>query len=419
MKRPIKILWGLILGIVFGILCHHFFKGSAWLDVLNKSIAEPMGQIFLRLIFMIVVPLVFSSLILGVFEMGDFKSLGRVGLKTLIYTLFSSTTSVLIGIFLVQVFKPGVGLNQELVQNLFSKTEQSTKVIEQARSAKSFIDILISLVPKNPLGAAVSALDGEMVSLMIFALIFGAGLTLVRAGKNSDPLVGLLTSVRDVSMKIVDFAMALAPFGVFGLMFSLTSKVGPSLLWNLSQYVLVVFLGLLIQQFIVYGALLKFYVGENPFRFFYRIREVIITAFSTASSNATLPTSLRVAENELGIDRKISSFVLTIGSTANQNGTALFEGVTILFLAQVFSVDLSFTQQITVLIMSVIAGVGTAGVPGGSIPLIVIVLQSVGVPPEGIGLILGVDRFLDMCRTVLNVTGDIVATSVINHSESA
>jgi DAACS family dicarboxylate/amino acid:cation (Na+ or H+) symporter len=256
-----------------------------------------------------------------------------------------------------------------------------------------------------------------MIALMVFALIFGVALVRCRGDSPNDPFVKVFETLRDASMEIVDIAMGLAPYGVAALTFSLTAKFGWELLFSLGKYVGVVLAGLAIQQFVVFGALLKFYVKKSPILFLKEIKEVILTAFSTASSNATLPTAIRVAETELKLDKRIASFVLTIGSTANQNGTALFEGVTILFLAQVFGIDLSLVQQVTVLGMSVLAGVGTAGIPGGSLPLIVIVLQTVGIPAEGIGLVLGVDRFLDMCRTVLNVTGDLVAATVVDHSE--
>lgn len=414
MHRPLKILLGMVIGAAAGLFCQHFYPeaGAALLPY-----AQNIGQIFLRLIFMIVVPLIFSSLVLGIYELGDLKSLGRLGSKTLLYTLFASITSVIIGIALVSAFQPGKGIGDDVVAKLIGEKAGYTKAIEQANATKGVGDIVVSLIPKNPLASAVNALDGEMISLMVFALIFGMALVAVRAGEKGDALVKFLETVRDVSMQIVDYAMRLAPFGVAGLVFALTSRFGWGLLASIGKYVLVVLLGLLIQQLLVFGALLKFYAKRNPFQFLAQIREVILTAFSTASSNATLPTTIRVTEEELGVDRKIASFVLTIGSTANQNGTALFEGVTILFLAQVFHIDLSIGQQVVILLMSVLAGVGTAGVPGGSLPLIVIVLQTVGIPPEGIGIILGVDRLLDMSRTVLNVTGDIVAAVVIDHSE--
>jgi DAACS family dicarboxylate/amino acid:cation (Na+ or H+) symporter len=251
---------------------------------------------------------------------------------------------------------------------------------------------------------------------MVFAVFFGVALARIRDPK-SEPLIDVFSGIQRVSMKIVDWAMALAPYGVAALLFSLTARAGFAVIPRLGSYVGVVVLGLAIQMFVVYSGILKLLARVPPAEWFFRCREVILTAFSTASSNATLPTTLRTAEEKLGVPPRIGNFVLTVGATANQNGTALFEGVTVLFLAQVFGVDLSLGQQVTVVLMSILAGVGTAGVPGGSLPLIVIVLQSVGVPPEGIGIILGVDRFLDMCRTTVNVVGDLVCATFVARSE--
>jgi DAACS family dicarboxylate/amino acid:cation (Na+ or H+) symporter len=211
--------------------------------------------------------------------------------------------------------------------------------------------------------------------------------------------------------------MRLAPFGVAGLVFSLTAVLGFDILKTLAWYVVTVIVGLALHMFGVYSLVVSIFARLSPRQFFGRITEVMLTAFATSSSNATLPTSLRVTEQNLGVHREIASFVLTVGSTANQNGTALYEGITVLFLAQVFGVDLTLTQQITVVLMSVLAGIGTAGVPGGSLPLVAILLLRVGVPPEGLGIILGVDRLLDMCRTTLNVTGDIAVAVCVNASE--
>ncbi|MBL4818234.1 MAG: dicarboxylate/amino acid:cation symporter [Deltaproteobacteria bacterium] len=411
MSRPIKVMLGLCFGTGAGLLCHQ--SPGPWLDNVIAYVAEPAGQLFLRLIFMVVVPLVFSALVIGVFELKDFSKLGKVGLKTFIYTVFSSVVSVFIGLGLVTWLKPGVGLDVDITQKLNSHVQ----ALEQAESVGTVTQILVSLIPKNPLLAATRALEGDMVPFMIFTLIFGIALLMV-AGKNvQDPLVQALETLRDVSMKIVDFAMSLAPFGVAGLMFTMTARFGFSLIGNLGKYVFVVLLGLAIMQFVVYGLVLKFFAKMSPAWFLKQTREVFFTAFSTSSSNATLPTSIRVAEQNLKLDRSIGAFVLTIGSAANQNGTALFEGVTILFLAQIFGIHLELGQQVVVLFMSIVAGIGTAGIPGGSIPLIMIVLQSIGVPPEGIGLILGVDRLLDMCRTVLNVSGDLVCATVVDASE--
>ncbi len=414
--RHTRILFGLLFGLVAGLTAHAVGADAPWVDGSVRNVAYPLGQLFLRLIFMIVVPLVFSSLVLGVLELGDVKKLGRVGAKTLLYTLFASGISVAVGVGLVNFFKPGVGVDPSVRASLGGAfADQSEKAIENAKKALPWTDTLLQLIPRNPLQAAVEALQGEMLALMVFAVFFGVALAQVRRDKET--VVDFFEGVLRVSMKIVDWAMGLAPYGVAALMYSLTAKSGFSVVPRLGGYVGVVVAGLAIQQFLVYSAILKWLGRVSPVEWSFRIREVALTAFSTASSNATLPTSLQTAQTKLGISPRIGNFVLTVGATGNQNGTALFEGVTVLFLAQVFGVSLSLPQQITVVIMSILAGVGTAGVPGGSLPLIVIVLQTVGVPAEGIGIILGVDRFLDMCRTTLNVTGDLVCATVIARSE--
>jgi DAACS family dicarboxylate/amino acid:cation (Na+ or H+) symporter len=411
-------LVGFVLGALLGLLIYAFAPSAPWVDPTIAYVLQPIGQIFLRIIFSAVVPLVFTSIVLGIFEMGDFKSLGRIAVKTTIYTIIASCLSVVVGLSLVTWLKPGVGFDSGVLKEATSIT-QNAQVIQNAGKVKELSQIIVELIPRNPFDAAVRALDGEMLSLMVFALIFGAALLAVRTGRSGDPLIRVIEGIRDVSMKIVDFAMKLAPLAIFALTFSLCSRFGWHLLFSLSKYVGVVLLGLGIQQFLVFGVILALVARKNIWTFISETREVIVTAFSTASSNATLPVSLRVADEKLRLNKKVASFVLTVGATANQNGTALFEGVTVLFLAQVFKIDLTMTQQITVMLMSVLAGVGTAGVPGGSLPLIVLVLQSVNVPAEGIGLILGVDRFLDMCRTVLNVTGDLVAATVVDATENS
>ncbi|HEV8611196.1 MAG TPA: dicarboxylate/amino acid:cation symporter [Thermoanaerobaculia bacterium] len=417
LPRHTKIFFGLIFGLVLGLLVHEIAGDAPWVLWSVTNVAYPLGQVFLRLIFMIVVPLVFSSLVLGILELGDVRKLGRIGAKTLAYTLFASGISVAIGITMVNFFRPGAGVDPSVRAELSSTfATQSQKTIENAQKAQTWTDSLLSLIPSNPLKSAVEALSGEMLALMVFAVFFGVALARIR-DPESEPLVAFFSAIQRVSMKIVDWAMAIAPIGVAALMFALTARAGFSVVPRLGGYVGVVVGGLAIQMFVVYSAILKGLAGVPPVEWFFRCREVILTAFSTASSNATLPTSLRTSEEKLGIPPRIGSFVLTVGATGNQNGTALFEGVTVLFLAQVFGVDLTLSQQVTVVIMSILAGVGTAGVPGGSLPLIVIVLQTVGIPPEGIGIILGVDRFLDMCRTTLNVVGDLVCATFVARSE--
>jgi dicarboxylate/amino acid:cation (Na+ or H+) symporter, DAACS family len=416
MQRHTKILLGLLAGVILGLIAHKLGPNAAFIDGVVKNVANPLGQLFLRLIFMIVVPLVFSSLVLGVLELGDIRRIGRIGLRTLGYTVVASGLSVLIGVGLVNLVKPGAGVDPGVRTELTSTFASGSKVaIENAAKAKHWTESLLSLIPRNPLAAAVDAFSGEMIALMVFALMFGVALSMVR-DESTEPFVGVMQAMQRASMKIVDWAMTLAPLGVAALMFAMTAKSGFDLIPRLGKYVAVVVVGLGIQLIVVYGIILRA-SGVSPVTWFKRCEEVFLTAFSTASSNATLPTTLRTSEEKLGIPPRIGSFVLTVGATGNQNGTALFEGVTVLFLAQVFGVSLTFGQQVTVVFMSILAGIGTAGIPGGSLPLIVLVLQSVGVPAEGIGIILGVDRFLDMCRTVLNVIGDLVCATFVAKSE--
>jgi DAACS family dicarboxylate/amino acid:cation (Na+ or H+) symporter len=280
---------------------------------------------------------------------------------------------------------------------------------------------LLDIIPRNPLQEAVGALDGSspgggMLAVMFFALMFGIAITLAPA--RTRPLLAVLEGVYDVVMVIIGLAMRLAPLGVAALMFSLTSVLGLDILKTLVWYVVTVVAGLAFHLFVVYSVIVGLFARMSPRHFFGRISEAMLTAFGTSSSNATLPTALRVAEQDLKLRPEVSRFVLTVGSTANQNGTALYEGITVLFLAQVFNRDLTLAQQVLVVLMSVLAGIGTAGVPGGSLPLVAIVLVYVGVPAEGIGIILGVDRLLDMCRTTLNVTGDLAVAACVDRVES-
>jgi DAACS family dicarboxylate/amino acid:cation (Na+ or H+) symporter len=418
MKRHYLLLAALVLGVVLGAALHPFADNSV-LQALSQHLLNPAGQIFLRLIFMVVVPLVFSALVLGVYELGQSHGLGAVAGKTLVYTLIASTASVVIGITLVNLFQPGRGYSIDPAM-LSDQAANVANIQKNASQASNASQALVDLIPKNPLDSATKALAGEMLPLMVFALIFGIALSMVaRKGKSFDTLTSLLEQIFAVSMKVIDFAMVIAPIGVFAIVFNTIFKFGAGVLGSILGYVLVVVLGLAIQQFVVYAGLLKGIARRSPWKFFHESRDVYLYAFSTASSNATLPLAIETAEHKLKLPPKIARFVLTVGSTANQNGTALFEGITVLFLAQVYGIDLSVGQQAQVVFMSILAGVGTAGVPGGSLPMIMILLQSVGIPPEGIGLILGSDRFLDMCRTTLNVSGDLVISALVSGKQKA
>jgi dicarboxylate/amino acid:cation (Na+ or H+) symporter, DAACS family len=418
-KNYVQLLMALVLGAVLGTICHHYIQAE-WVSAINSNFLQPLAQIFLRLIFMVVVPMLFSALVIGVHDLGDSHGLGKVVSRTLLYTIVASSASVLIGIGLVNTFKPGSGM--QIDQSVLADQALSVgKIQKNAQEAKSVVQTIVELVPKNPIDAATKAMDGEMLSLMVFALFFGIALSLTTrfSTEKEDHVIKFLEEVFAACMKIVEMVMRLAPIAVFALMFNTAFKLGHGVFGTIFNYVAIVFVGLLLQQFIIYASLLKLVARRSPWEFFTACKEVYLYAFSTASSNATLPKSLELAETKLNLSPKISRFVLTVGSTANQNGTALFEGVTVLFLAQVYNIDLTIAQQVQVVLMSILAGIGTAGVPGGSLPLIMILLQSVGIPPEGIGLILGVDRFLDMCRTTINVSGDLVIAAMVSRDEKA
>jgi DAACS family dicarboxylate/amino acid:cation (Na+ or H+) symporter len=414
-----KLLLALVFGALLGTLLHHQAANSEFILTLIKNVAEPIGQIFLRLIFMIVVPLVFTGLVLGVYQLSQHHDLGKVASRTLIYTLIASMSSVFIGITLANILKPGSGLSQNTaLEAVAAQSSSIEKIKANAQAAKSVSQTIVDLVPKNPIDSAARALDGEMISLMVFALIFALALSKTYKGSATPTLINLAEQIYETSMTIIHMVMRLAPLAVFCLVFTTSFKFGHELLLSLGSYVFVVLLGFAVQQFGVYSFMLKYLAKMNPWAFFEKCREVYIYAFATSSSNATLPRSLETATDKLKLSPEISRFVLTVGSTANQNGTALFEGVTILFLAQVYNIDLTLAQQTQVVLMSILAGVGTAGVPGGSLPLIMILLQQLGIPAEGMGIILGVDRFLDMCRTTINVSGDLVIAAVVDKTQA-
>lgn len=425
-KLPLhfKIFIGLISGLVLGLLSNIFLPQNTNITWFVGNVAYPVGQIFLRMIFMIIVPLIFTAIVLGVADFRDLKKIGRIGVKVLLFTVVITAVSVIIGMTIVNVVNPGSGINEQdrtaLIQTITNK-QNVDGILTSAREAKSFVQIITDLIPRNPFVDIVGFLDpnyrgGGLLSIMFFALIFGIAMA-VTEKERIDPLTKLLQSVYDVVMKIIDFAMRFAPFGVAALVFSTASQLGFQIIGMLLKYVLVVLGALTIHFIFTYGVIIKYAIKKNPKEFFKNLSEVIITAFSTSSSNATLPTSIRVSIDKLNLDKDITNFVLTIGSTANQNGTALYEGITVLFLAQFYGIDLSIAQQLMVVFLSILAGVGTAGVPGGSLPLVVMVLQTVGIPAEGIGIILGVDRILDMSRTVVNVSGDIVLAGWVDSTE--
>ncbi|HEX6639672.1 MAG TPA: dicarboxylate/amino acid:cation symporter [Thermoanaerobaculia bacterium] len=417
-----KILIGLVLGAVIGGALNSIL-GAADPNLIFAvdHITNPIGQLFLRLLLLLVVPLVFSSLVVGVAGLGDLRRIGRIGIKSLIYTLVISAISVVIGLTLANTIKPGKRISKEVSAQLEARFQaDAQKSIESATGTKSadapLLKVVKTIVPTNIFYSLGNRETPDMLGLMFFAVFFGACVTMVPT-ETAAPLIAVLDAVFAATTVAIQVVMRLGPYAVFCLLFTMTARFGFELLFSLGWFVATVLLGLAIHMFGVYSASVALLSRISPIEFFRRIKTVMITAFSTSSSNATLPTALRVSEENLGVPRHINSFVLTVGATANQNGTALFEGVTVLFLAQLAGVDLSIGQQLMVLYLAILGGVGTAGVPSGSIPFIIIVLAQIGVNPALIAIILGVDRILDMCRTTLNVAGDITAATFVARSE--
>jgi DAACS family dicarboxylate/amino acid:cation (Na+ or H+) symporter len=414
-KLHTKILLGLLAGAVLGIAANTLLGGkSPFVEGVNKYVAGPMGQIFLRLLFMIVIPLVFSSIALGVAGLGDLKRVGRVGAKTISYFLVSTALAVILGLAVVSIVKPGERIPQATRAELMSTyaTDASSKV-EAAATSEFGIQTLVNIVPRNPVKAAA---DLDMLGTIFFGIIFGAALTMIAASR-AKPMLAFLEALNDIVIKIVEMAMRIAPYGVAALIFGVTSRFGFDILRLLGWYVAVVLGALILHLVINISAIVRFLVGMSPLKFFSRIRSPMVTAFSTSSSSATLPTALATAENGLGIPKEIAGFVLPLGSTMCMHGTALFEGITVITLAQAFGIHLGPGQMVAVMVMCVITAVGAAGVPGGSIPLLVGVLAMFGVPAEAIAIVLGVDRILDMSRTTVNVCGDMSAACFIARIE--
>jgi len=401
-------LWALGLGLGLGSLARVSVP-AAILGPAVTYVADPLGQIFLRLLFVLVVPLLFSALVMGIADI-DLRELRRLGTRTLGYTVVVSFVSVCIGLLLVNVIGPGRGVHIDLA----SQVANPAAAGGTSAGDMSAVSLIVGLVPRNAVDAAAK---GDMLGLIVFALLFGIALATTKSEAASS-LRGTIAGLYEVCMTWIGAVLRYAaPVGVFALLFAMASRIGVSVLVSVASYVGVVVLGLALQNFVVYAISVRVFGGRSPLQFFRHVRVAMLTAFSTASSSATLPTAIKVAEEELKLPPHVARFVLTAGSAMNQNGTALFEGVTVLFLAQVAGIELPLGKQLVVMLISVLAGVGTAGVPAGSLPVIAMILEMLGVPAEGLGLVMGVDRFLDMCRTTVNVTGDLAAAVYVARGE--
>ena len=414
-----KIAIGFGVGLALGLLVHYAIgSDTPWVQAVTTWVTQPFSTLFLSLIFMLIVPLLFSALVVGVSEMGDIRSLGRIGWRTLAYTVALSGIAVLLGLVMVNVFRPGAGVDPVLAQQLLAEgAERTQAIVRDSTEQPKGMDMLLAIVPQNVVGAASS--NANILALMFFALMFGIGIVMSRASPAIDTLKRAIEGLFEVSMTLIGLVIRLAPYAVFCFMFNLAVLFGWDLLLRLGAYVLVVVGALAIHMGVVYSLALRVVGGYSPLAFFRSVQEAMLMAFSTASSNATLPTALRIADENLGLPKQVSRFVLTIGATANQNGTALFEGVTVIFLAQFFGVELSIWQQVMVMLVCILGGIGTAGVPSGSLPVVALICAMVGVPAEGIGLVLGVNHFLDMCRTTVNVTGDLGIAALVARGEPA
>jgi proton glutamate symport protein len=409
-----KIVIGLVLGIVLGAVAN--FADVVWLQQVLQRL-EPIGSVFIRLIMMIVIPLVVASLILGTASLGDLAKLGRLGGKTVLFYLVTTAVAVSIGLLVSNVVKPGSRIDPATRDAIAATFEgDAASRLQLAEGRPSVGDMLLNMIPTNPFR---SAAQGDLLPLIIFSIIFGAALSLV-AQERRDVVLGFFNGINDSIMVMIDWIMRLAPYAVFALVGAVVSRFGLDLLRSLAVYTLVVGFGLLIHVLVTYMTLVKVLGRLNPLVFARRIAEAPLVAFSTSSSSATLPVTMEVAQEKVGISRQTSSFVLPLGATINMDGTALYQAVAVMFIAQIYGIPLGVPEQLTIVLTATLASIGAAGVPSAGIITLILVLQSVGLGAQaqtGIALILGVDRILDMLRTAVNVTGDLTAATVIARSE--
>ena len=379
-----------------------------------QFVTKPVGDIFLNLLFMAIIPLVFASLAVGVTRLGGGQNVGRVGLKTIAYFLVTTACAAAIGLSLVNAIKPGNQIPKDKKDELGAQyKEEASKKLETKEAFG--INTFVNIVPRNPLEAFVKK---DMLAVIFTALIVGIALTRMESGR-AKLMIELLEGVNFVADFILRLAMRIAPYAVFCLIFTTTAALGYMVLIALAAFIFTVLGGLAIHLGVVLPLLVKFLGGMSPWEFFKRARGTMVTAFSTSSSSATLPTAMKCAEEELNVPPGVSRFVLPLSASMNHNGTALFESVTVLFLAQAFGVPLDLGQQLVVLVLCILTATGMAGVPGGSLPLIGLILVQVNVPAGAIALVLGVDRILDMCRTMVNVTADLTTAVFVARSEPA
>jgi len=392
-----KILIGLIAGITVGLILS-YSGGQAF----AKSVIAPFGTLFLNLIKMIIVPLVLSSLVVGAASVGDVKKLGRIGGKTITYYLLTTALAVTLGLILGNLIAPGANVN----------LGEAAKKAAEVQKAPGIADVLLSMIPTNPIKALN---DGNMLQIIVFALFIGVSITLV--GPKAKPVQDFFEAFAEVMYKITNIVMAYAPIGVFALIVPVVTAYGPSVLLPLFKVIIAVYVGCILHAVVVYSSTVYGFARMSPLKFFKGFFPAQVVAFTTCSSSGTLPVSMKCVEENLGVSKQVSSFVMPLGATINMDGTALYQGVCALFVAQFFGIHLDIGQQVMIILTATLASIGTAGVPGAGLIMLAMVLQQAKLPIEGMALIAGIDRILDMIRTTVNITGDAAAAVIVAASE--
>ena len=395
-----RILLAMVFGLIFGLVLKYLLPSSGFIQsYIIDGLFQIIGKIFIDSLKMLVVPLVFVSLVCGTCSLSDTTKIGRLGIKSLGLYLLTTAFAVTLALLFSVLVGPGEGSNLQAVEYI-------------PKEAPALKDVLYNLFPSNPLRAMV---EGNMLQVIVFSILFGIALSL--AGKSGEKVANLFNDLNEIIMKLITILMNLAPYGVFCLMAKLFATLGFDTIGNLITYFLLVLFVLVLHGTLTYTLMIKTLSGLNPFVFFKKMRPAMLFAFSTSSSNATLPVTLETATHHLGIRNTIASFTIPLGATINMDGTAIMQGVATVFIAQAYNIDLSFTQYLSVILTATLASIGTAGVPGVGLIMLAMVLQQVGLPVEGIALIIGVDRLLDMTRTAVNVTGDCVVSCIVAKSE--
>lgn len=399
MNLSIKIIIALILGALTGILLNLFAPG--WFPPLDTYVFTPIGKIFISLITMLVVPIVFISIALGTAGLGDPKKLGRIGLKTISYFLITTAVAIIIGLSLAYLLEPGN-----------AGTFETEGLEYSGEEAPPISETLLNIIPTNPIQAFAEA---NMLQIIVFAIFIGFALTIL--GTKVELVKEVFEQGNEIMMYLVNLVMKFAPYGTFALLASAIGQQGLDAIKAMSLYMIVVLLALVVHAFVTYGSSILIIAKRNPINFFKGFAPAMGVAFSTSSSNATLPVSMNIAQKNLGVPKSISSFVQPLGATINMDGTAIMQGVATVFIAQVYDVDLTLTSLLIVVLTAILASIGTAGVPGVGLIMLAMVLTSVNLPVEGIALIIGIDRLLDMARTAVNITGDAACAVIVAETE--